>query len=162
GRDAVAPGGPPSVPRIELPKGGGAIRGIDQKFAANPATGTGSLSISIPASPGRSGFGPQPAVTYDSGHGNGTFGGAFALAMQAIIRRTDKAIPRYDDAAPPERTDIFVISSAEDLVPVLREGTREPNEFDRDGHRVKRYRPRIEGLFARIERWTSHADGTTH
>ena len=27
----------------------------------------------------------------------------------------------------------------------------------RDGYRVRRYRPRIEGLFARIERWTNHA-----
>src|SRR5262249_45019496 len=32
----------------------------------------------------------------------------------------------------------------------------------RDGHRVTRYRPRIEGLFARIERWTRLADGDTH
>ena len=46
-----------SAPQIALPKGGGAIRGIDEKFGANPATGTGSLSIPIAASPGRSGFG---------------------------------------------------------------------------------------------------------
>ena len=29
-----------SSPKIELPKGGGAIRGIGEKFAANPVTGT--------------------------------------------------------------------------------------------------------------------------
>ena len=29
-------------PSISLPKGGGAIRGMGEKFAANPATGTGS------------------------------------------------------------------------------------------------------------------------
>ena len=28
------------------------------------------------------------------------------------------------------------------------------DEYERDGYRVQRYRPRIEGLFARIERWT--------
>lgn len=27
-------------------------------------------------------------------------------------------------------------------------------EETRNGYRVRRYRPRIEGLFARIERWT--------
>ncbi|MFL5665119.1 MAG: hypothetical protein ACJ8BW_27810, partial [Ktedonobacteraceae bacterium] len=48
-----------SSPTIALPKGGGAIRGIGEKFAANPVTGTGSLSVPIAISPGRSGFGPQ-------------------------------------------------------------------------------------------------------
>lgn len=31
------------LPSISLPKGGGAIRGIGEKFSANPVTGTGSL-----------------------------------------------------------------------------------------------------------------------
>jgi hypothetical protein len=30
---------------ISLPKGGGAIRGIGEKFAANPVTGTGSITV---------------------------------------------------------------------------------------------------------------------
>jgi hypothetical protein len=29
------------APSISLPKGGGAIRGMGEKFAANPVTGTG-------------------------------------------------------------------------------------------------------------------------
>jgi len=33
-----------SPPTISLPKGGGAIRGIGEKFAANPVTGTGSMT----------------------------------------------------------------------------------------------------------------------
>ena len=48
-----------AAPVISLPKGGGAIRGIGEKFAANPVTGTGSMTIPIYASPGRLGFGPQ-------------------------------------------------------------------------------------------------------
>ena len=43
-------------PSVALPKGGGAIRGIGEKFAANPVTGTGSMSVPIAASPGRSGL----------------------------------------------------------------------------------------------------------
>jgi hypothetical protein len=31
-----------ATPRVELPKGGGAIRGIGEKFVANPVSGTGS------------------------------------------------------------------------------------------------------------------------
>jgi hypothetical protein len=42
------------APPINLPKGGGAIRGIGEKFAANPVTGTGSLSVPIFTTPGRS------------------------------------------------------------------------------------------------------------
>ena len=40
-------------PSLALPKGGGAIRGIGEKFAANPVTGTGSMVVSIATSPGR-------------------------------------------------------------------------------------------------------------
>ena len=50
-------------PQLNLPKGGGAIRGIGEKFAINPVTGTGSLSVPIYTSPGRSGFGPQLCVS---------------------------------------------------------------------------------------------------
>ncbi|HEU5226210.1 MAG TPA: SpvB/TcaC N-terminal domain-containing protein [Ktedonobacteraceae bacterium] len=53
-----------AAPSISLPKGGGAIRGIGEKFAANPVTGTGSMTIPIATSPGRSGFGPQLALSY--------------------------------------------------------------------------------------------------
>jgi hypothetical protein len=61
---------PTSTPAITLPKGGGAIRGINEKFAANPVTGTGSMSVPIATSPGRSGFGPQLSLSYDSGSGH--------------------------------------------------------------------------------------------
>lgn len=33
----------PQFSSISLPKGGGAVRGIGEKFAANPVTGTGAL-----------------------------------------------------------------------------------------------------------------------
>ena len=63
---------PPSA--VELPKGGGAIRGIGEKFSVNPITGTGSLSVPIFTTPSRSDFYPQISISYDSGAGNGTFG----------------------------------------------------------------------------------------
>ena len=63
-----------SAPQITLPKGGGAIQGIGEKFAANPVTGTGSMSVPIATSPGRAGFGPELSLSYDSGAGNGIFG----------------------------------------------------------------------------------------
>jgi RHS repeat-associated protein len=139
-----------SPPTISLPKGGGAIRGIGEKFAANPVTGTGSMTVPIATSPGRSGFGPQLSLSYDSGAGNGAFGLGWSLSLPAITRKTEKGLPRYFDA---EESDVFILSGAEDLVPV---GDPDPVE----GYAIRRYRPRIEGLFARIERWTK--DGDVH
>src|SRR2546422_1498876 len=110
------------LPTISLPKGGGAIRGIGEKFGANPVTGTGSMSIPIATSPGRSGFGPQLSLSYDSGAGNGPFGFGWSLSTPSITRKTDKGLPRYFDATD---SDVFILSSAEDLVPVYRQ--------DRDG-----------------------------
>src|SRR5437899_2605869 len=105
------------APTISLPKGSGAIRGIGEKFAANPVTGNGSMTIPIATSPGRGGFGPQLSLSYDSGAGNGPFGLGWNLSLPAITRKTDKGLPRYDDANDSD-SDVFILSGAEDLVPV--------------------------------------------
>lgn len=152
-----------TMPTISIPKGGGAIRGIGEKFGVNPVTGTGSLSVPIFTSPGRSGFGPQLSLSYDSGSGNGPFGFGWSLSLPSITRKTDKGLPRYLDA---DESDIFILSGAEDLVPVLIFGNGEwkRDSFDSEDKifSIQRYRPRVEGLFARIERWTRKIDGDVH
>jgi hypothetical protein len=149
-----------SAPTIALPKGGGAIHGIGEKFAANPVTGTGSMSVPIATSPGRSGFGPQLSLSYDSGAGNGPFGFGWSLSLPAIRRKTDKGLPRYCDA---DESDVYILSGAEDLVPTLQpDGTRFKDDTTAPGYVIHRYRPRIEGLFARIERWTRVTTGEIH
>jgi RHS repeat-associated protein len=135
---------------------------MGEKFAANPVTGTGSLTLPIFASPGRSGFGPQLSLSYDSGSGNSAFGFGWSLGLPSITRKTDKGLPQYRDE---EGSDVFILSGAEDLMPVL---VRESGQWKRDvvqartvyGKRysVHRYRPRVEGLFARIERWVNLGD----
>lgn len=153
------------APGLTLPRGGGAIRGIGEKFAANPVTGTGRVSVPIAVSPGRSGFGPQLLLDYDSGAGNGPFGLGWHLSLPSITRKTDKGLPQYRDTV---ESDVFVLSGAEDLVPVLQRGKdgewiRERPPLRKVGgvsYRIDRYRPRVEGLFARIERWTNTVDAT--
>jgi len=145
-------------PAVSLPKGGGAIKGMGEKFAANQVTGTGSMSVPIATSPGRSGFGPQLSLSYDSGAGNGIFGFGWNLSIPSITRKTDKGLPRYWDS---EESDVFILSGAEDLVPVLKADST-VDETLRDGYRIRQYRPRIEGLFARIERWTKVDSGEMH
>jgi hypothetical protein len=139
-------------PAITLPKGGGAIRGIGEKFAANPVNGTGSLSVPLATSPGRSGFGPQLSLNYDSGSGNGPFGYGWSLSIPSITCKTNKGLPQYSDS---EESDVYILSGAEDLVPVLQpDGTRFKDATTAPGFIIHRYRPRVESLFARIERWT--------
>lgn len=152
----------PTSPKIELPKGGGAIRGIGEKFAANPVTGTGSMSVPIATSPGRSGFGPQLSISYDSGAGNGPFGFGWNISIPAITRKTDKGLPQYRDE---DESDVFILSGSEDLVPMLEDqsgawvsDTVPDRVIDAITYKICRYRPRIEGLFARIERWSNIDD----
>ncbi|MGB7816858.1 MAG: SpvB/TcaC N-terminal domain-containing protein [Methylotenera sp.] len=148
-----------SVPSISLPKGGGAIHGMGEKFSANPVTGTGAMTVPIAISPGRAGFGPNLSLSYDSGTGNGIFGLGWNLGHASISRKTDKGLPRYVESEP----DVFLLSGAEDLVPLISSSSDEIKsqeliKFQNKEYQVYRYRPRIEGGFALIERWLNKAD----
>lgn len=150
---------------LSLPKGGGAIKGIGETFQPNLFSGTGNHSIPLALSPGRSGFGPQLSLDYSSGNGHGIFGLGWQLGIPRVTRKTEKGLPRYDDS------DVFVLSGAKDLVPCLQKivdpssgqetwGPEAP--MKQPQHTVYRYRPRTEGLFARIERWVHTSTHETH
>src|SRR5215207_5304361 len=81
------------VPSITLPKGGGAIKGIDQKFTVNAVNGTSSFSIPLPVSAAR-GAAPSLTLSYNSGGGNGIFGLGWNLSLPSIKRKTDKGLPQ--------------------------------------------------------------------
>ena len=156
------------VPSITLPKGGGAIKGIDEKFTVNAVNGTASFSVPIPVSAAR-GVSPSLSLSYNSGSGNSVFGLGWNLRLPSIKRKTDKGLPQYFDSTD---SDIFLFSEAEDLVPEYKKdnkgvflkdsnGNYIINEKDSpDGlYKIRFYKPRIEGLFARIERWLVKTTG---
>jgi hypothetical protein len=97
-------------------------------------------------------------LTYDSGSGNGPFGLGWQIGVASITRKTDKRLPEYRDA---EESDVYLLSGAEDLVPAL-DAAGQRIAFERDGASIQRYRPRIEGSFARIERHADAATGDVH
>src|SRR6266705_1857032 len=103
-------------PTISLPKGGGAISGLGEKFSVNPSNGTASFNVPIFTTPSRSDFYPKLSLAYDSGSGNGPFGLGWHLSVPSVTRKTEKGLPRYRDA---ENSDIFILSEAEDLIPLL-------------------------------------------
>ena len=155
------------VPSISLPNGGGAIKGIDEKFSVNAVNGAASYSIPIPFSSARGAI-PKLELSYNSGSGNGCFGLGWNLNIGSIKRKTDKELPQYIDTID---SDTFLFSEAEDLVPEFKKDT-EGNFLTLDGEyiineretvdkvfTIRNYKPRIEGLFARIERWTENDNG---
>ena len=95
--------GPSQV--ISLPKGGGALSGIGEKFSPDLHTGTGNFSVPIALPPGRNGFQPQLTLAYSTGNGNGPFGLGWSLSIPGVSRLTSKGIPLYD-----EDSDTYVLS----------------------------------------------------
>jgi RHS repeat-associated protein len=155
------------VPSIALPKGGGAIKGIDEKFSVNAVNGSASFSIPLPFAPAR-GASPSLSLSYNSGGGNSVFGLGWNISLSSIKRKTDKGLPQYFDGFD---SDTFLFSEAEDLVP---EYEKVDGDFVKDENgeykiyekpsadglcMIRFYKPRTEGLFARIERWTVKANG---
>jgi hypothetical protein len=125
---------------ISTPQSGGAFHGIGETFSPDLHMGTGNFTVPITLPAGRTGFQPQLSLVYRIGNGNGPYGLGWNLTIPRVSRKTSKGIPRYrDDHTSDHGGDTFILSGAEDLVPVAKTvgGVR--------------YRPRTEGLFARIE-----------
>jgi len=124
--------------------------------------GTASFAIPLPFSPAR-GASPALSLSYSSGAGNGVFGLGWSLSQTSIKRKTESELPQYQDTVD---SDTFVFSEAEDLVPEFAKQADGSFKLDANGDYVLRekdstdgaftirfYKPRIEGSFARIERW---------
>ncbi|MFC7448961.1 SpvB/TcaC N-terminal domain-containing protein [Rhodococcus daqingensis] len=144
------------APSIGLPKGGGALRSIDEQFSVNPSNGTVSLTLPLPFTPGRAGLAPPIRLQYDGGAGNSVVGLGWALDFPTVQRRTDRHVPTYSPH------DSFSLAGGDELVPVLEwdgadwvEPPPPPSP-----HHVRRFRPRVEREFARIEQIGSRGLGT--
>lgn len=106
---------------ISLPKGGGEIKGLGETFSPDLHTGTGNFSVPIALPAGRNGFQPELTLVYSTGNGNSCLGLGWQLSIPGVSRKTAKGIPRYFDGEPNKPQDTFLLSGAEDLVPVASE-----------------------------------------
>ncbi|KAK6340510.1 hypothetical protein TWF696_008836 [Orbilia brochopaga] len=146
------------APSITLPKGGGAVRSLSEKYDVDLSSGSGTYSIALPTTATRSGSSFQDAgisLQYSSNSGNGVFGSGWDLSMEnaRISRKYDRGMPRYRDTPSElDDQDIFILNGLEDLVRTTTPST------SRNGYTVKSYRPRIEGGFLRIEWWINNSD----
>ena len=110
------------IPEISLPKGGGALKGIDEKFEVNAANGTAGFNIPLPVTPGRNGFSPSLSLSYNSGGGNGLFGLGWSVGIPSIQRKTDKRLPRYRDGQAGEEDTLMSVSYTHLTLPTKRIG----------------------------------------
>ena len=125
---------------ISTPKGGGAQKGLGEKFSPDLFTGTGNFTIPLALPPGRNGLQPEINLAFSTGNGNGPFGLGWSLSIPGASRKTSKGIPQYRDSTGGPNPDVYILSGAEDLVPVHGAPSG-----------AQRYRPRTEGLFALID-----------
>ncbi len=138
------------TPEASGAEGGVSLPKLGEKFSVNPVMGSATGSIAFPIPPGRT-LTPGLGLCYDSNGENGPFGLGWALSVPYFQRATTRphllqsarGVPTYDDAS---ESDVFVFSDAAELVKV---GTSEGV----DGYAITRYKARLEGGFARIERW---------
>ncbi|KAI0543611.1 65kDa B protein-domain-containing protein [Xylaria curta] len=139
--------------------GPGENRPLRERFNVDMSTGGMSLRLPIKSTPGRSGFSPSLDLVYNSGLAgvNGVFGAGWSLhGVDSISRKTSVMIPVHND-----NEDEFVHSSAGDIVSVLEasNGGQKPVEWEEVlggiHYRVRLYRPRVETVPLRVERWTS-------
>ncbi|CAI8698577.1 Toxin subunit YenB [Pseudomonas chlororaphis] len=140
---------------LSLPKGGGAIRGMGGSQGPIGPSGTASLSLALPVSPGR-GYAPSLGLSYSSAGGNGVFGIGWQVPVMMISRRTSHGVPRYT------QEDVFVGPDGDVLVPEVDENggaVVKTNVSTYGGvavggtYSVTRYLPRVEGGFDLIEYW---------
>jgi Salmonella virulence plasmid 65kDa B protein len=139
---------------ISLPKGGGELKGLGEKFQPDLHTGSGYFTVPIFCPNGRNSFQPQLSLKYSAGYPNGVYGLGWTLTVPKISRKTSKGIPKYSDidskAEQPseqEKTeDVFVLSESDDLVNI-------GNNY---------YKPKTEGAFARIQRIRNPEDNSTY
>lgn len=137
---------------LDLPQGGGAVRGLGDRFQPDLLRGGGNFGIPIAAPRGPNELQPSLGLRYSTGTGNGPLGVGWRLAGPLEIRRrTDRGVPRYDDAR-----DEFVLSGAETLVP-LGDGRYRP----RSDTRFWDIRRQGDGWVVRTREGRRHRLGTT-
>ena len=136
---------------------------MNEAFDVNLSTGSASLKVDVPVTEITRWGTPSLSLDYDSGSGNGIFGLGWALiGVPSIVRKTSHGVPTYNG-----EEDAFVYGGDE-LVPLFEkvdgEFKKDSNgqyiigDVSRGEYSIRRYSPRVEHAYDRIERWTKTTD----
>jgi RHS repeat-associated protein len=133
---------------------------LDHKLEIDALVGSARLTVAIPTSAGRDGFGPDLGLAYNNGAGNSPFGFGWTLSgVPSIGLDATRRLPTYRDDE-----DRYMYAGGEELAPTrrLQNGQWMDVVDDRGAFRVYRYRARVERSFQRFEKWVDRASGRTH
>ncbi|MGE0791850.1 MAG: SpvB/TcaC N-terminal domain-containing protein [Sandaracinaceae bacterium] len=118
------------------------------------STGSPSVQVPVPLTPGRDGFGPSLALTFGGYDPLSPLAHGWSLGgLSAIDIDVREGLPRYDG------TDTYRYMG-QPLIP-LDDAVR-PTAWVRNGHDVRAFRLRIESAPLRVERWTDQTSGRIH
>lgn len=144
-----------SLPKLELPSGGGRTASPATTYTIDENLGAGALPYPLDLPLARD-LTLELSLLYSSGGGNGIFGIGFGANIPSIGINLRFGVPRYDG------NDPMTLGGAP-LVPALVEvggsWQRDAREETIDGvvWQVLRYVPRVEGDFTLIEHWRKAA-----
>ncbi|HZD69858.1 MAG TPA: SpvB/TcaC N-terminal domain-containing protein, partial [Actinomycetes bacterium] len=123
--------------------------GAEHAIDVDQSTGAAVVTVPVPLTEGRGGFGPSLTLAYDSGAGNSPFGIGWSLSHAApVTLDTRDGLPRYDGS------DRYAFGGDE-VVPQLvpQGGALVPRRFEHGDFEVDVYRPCTAGQALRLERW---------
>ena len=130
-------------PVLSLPKGGGALKGLNEKFSVDAFTGSASSEVTVFTAPARLRSLGGVTASYNSGGGNGPMGIGRGIGSPSVKRRTDTGVPNYGPRAYTD--DIFVAPGTDDLICL--------QTYMAGSWQVIRYRSRIEKSFSLVEQF---------
>ncbi|MBX0293215.1 hypothetical protein K3G63_22410 [Hymenobacter sp. HSC-4F20] len=128
-----------------------------EQFSPDLFTGTGTFSVPIALPPGSHTLQPGLTLRYSTSAGNSAFGWGWNAAVASVRRSTRAGIPQYADDQ-----DVFLLSGLNELVPIRWENLLGGAEGTTLLGTVAQYRPRTEGMFARIEHYRYHDNGPNY
>jgi RHS repeat-associated protein len=154
--DSSPGGGGVSPQAAALPGGAATQLGLGESFSAQLSTGSASYGIPIALPTARGHAQPNLSLSYSSSAGAGLAGVGWSIGAPAIVRQTDRGLPRYDDRATwHPNQDRFALAGME-LVPIctVASGTcagAQPGEVMPSWSSGWQYfRARSEGTFIRM------------
>lgn len=153
-----------SITELSLPKGGGALKGLDAELNSAGVNGMATFTIPLPISSGR-GYAPSLSLQYSSGQGNSEFGVGWQLPLLRISRRTQKGVPNYgQEIDKTGKIDQFVGPNGELLISIEEKIKKDIINHDEipTSYNITRYCSRSEGNFLRFEHYQLNNEDAGH